>query len=192
MTIHVDDAGWGCLLGGVLIGAYRLETEEYVWQEVPVEFFQGAAFARKEYLGEVARVVERLLDQLNVPKDEPIQICTRYVLQGAREFLARNRYCWQTAKITGPLQQRAETTLLEKMHALGLAELNYETLTTRQGLLFWLCLRWLKGGDINATCAVPEREKQAKTGWANYRIWVNHPYSQAKQLTQKGRKRRKR
>jgi len=41
MTIQIDDAGWGCLLLGVLIGAYRVETGEFAFGEIAVEHFQN-------------------------------------------------------------------------------------------------------------------------------------------------------
>ena len=49
MTIQIDDAGWGCLLLGVLIGAYRVETGEFAFGEISVEHFQNGAFARQGY-----------------------------------------------------------------------------------------------------------------------------------------------
>ena len=178
--IQLDDAGWGCLIGGVFIGAYRPETEEFCYGEIPVSCFQGEAFARQEYLDEGARVVQRLFTDLAVPKAEPVQVCTGYVLGGIRQWLSREGYHWYPAKITGPLQVLVETALLQTLQRHGL-EVDYVTLTEKQGLLFWECLRWLKGGNINATRALPEREKLAKTGWGTYSIWVENPYAVAKQ-----------
>jgi hypothetical protein len=191
LTVQIDDAGWGCLLGGVIIGAYRIETEQYAWGEVPVEAFQGAAFARKEYLGGAARVAARLFEELDVPAGEPVQICSGYVLGGVREWLSAAGYRWRQIKVEGPLQALAETTLQQRLQQIGL-EVDYETLTEKQGLLFWLCLRWLKGGDIDATRALPGREKHAKTGWASYEIWTTHPYEEAKQLAREAKARRRR
>jgi hypothetical protein len=190
MTIQIDDAGWGCLLGGTLIGAYHVEAREYVVGEIPVALFQGEAFARKDYLDGGAEVVVRLLAQLQVEPEEPIRICTGYVLEGARGWLDDRRYRWQTARITGPLQEMVETSLLERLHRLGLTEVDYPTLTTRQGLLFWHCLRWLKGGDLNAAGVLPERARWAKTGWANYPVWAGQPYAQARQMLGKARAQR--
>lgn len=188
--VHIDDAGWGCLLGGTLIGAYRVETRQYVVGEIPVELFQGEAFGRKDYLDGGAEVAARLLEQLHVEPDEPIRICTGYVLEGVRGWLDDRRYRWQTAKITGPLQKLVETSLLERLHNLGLTEVDYVTLTTKQGLLFWHCLRWLKGGDINTAEVLPERERLAKTGWANYHVWAGQPYAKARQMVGKAKAQR--
>ena len=181
MTIQIDDAGWGCLLGGVFIGAYRLETQQFVYEDIPVRFFQPPLFERKAYLGEVAQVAKRLLDGLEVGAEEQVQICTAYVLGGVREWLKERGLRWEAAKVEGPLQVLIETALQQKLANLGL-KVSYETLTQKQGLLFWKCLHWLKGGNIDATAAVPERAKLAKTGWASYTIWVSHPYGEAKRL----------
>lgn len=47
MTIHLDDAVWGRLVGPVLVGAYRVETAEFACREVPAPLFQGPAFPRR-------------------------------------------------------------------------------------------------------------------------------------------------
>ncbi len=178
--IQIDDAGWGCLLGGVLIGAYREQTQEFACVEAPVNQFQGAAFIEKAYLAGAVDAARDVLAQLNVEKDEPIRICTGYVLDGIRGMLEAEGYQWQTAKIVGPLQERIEGALLERLHALGVRDLDYETLTGKQGLAFYKCLRWLKGENINACQPAPGREQFAKTGWATYRAWAYLPYAQAK------------
>jgi hypothetical protein len=191
VTVQIDDAGWGCLLGGVIIGVYRVETGQYAWGEVPVESFQGAAFARKEYLGEAARLAARLFEELDVQAGEPVEICSGYVLGGVREWLSASGYRWQQIKVEGPLQTLAETTLLQRLRQIGLDGLDYETLE-KHGLLFWLCLRWLKGGDVDATRALPGRERHAKTGWASYGIWTTHPYEEAKRLAREAKARQRR
>lgn len=182
MTVQIDDAGWGCLIGGVIIGAYRVESEEFVWGEIPVEKFQDGAFSRKEYRFAAADLAKDLLGQLQVATEERIHVCTGYVLGEIRQWLQRQQYSWQPAKITGPLQDRIEHVLLQRIHELGLKEVDFETLTEKQGLLFYQCLRWLKGGNPNATSIITEREHLAKTGWASYRIWATHPYQEAKEL----------
>ena len=178
--IQIDDAGWGCLLGGVVIGAYRLDTQAFVWGEVPVAQFQGNAFTQKAYLTSATDMTRDLLAKLNVSKEEPIHVCTGYVLDGVRQMLHAGGYNWQTAKITGPLQTLVETALVQRLHQIGVTDLDYETLTAKQGLAFYKCLKWLKGGNVNATRTAPERERFAKTGWATYRAWAYRPYAQAK------------
>jgi hypothetical protein len=189
VTIQMDDAGWGCLLLGVLIGAYRVETREFAFGEVPVQLFQDGAFGRKDYLAGAVTVVDGLLAQLAVGPEEPIEICRGYVLDGVRAWLTRQGYTWTPTRVEGPLQVLVESALLQKLHALGI-RVDYRTLTEKQGLLFWHCLRWLKGGDMEATRALPERQALAKTGWASYGIWVSHPYRQAKRLASEAKRAR--
>jgi len=179
--IQIDDAGWGCLIGGVFIGVYRTETGEFRYGEIPVTCFQGTTFTQREYLDVGANIVQRLFTNLAVSRSEPVEVCTGYVLGGIREWLTDKGYEWHPTKITNPLQVLVETVLLQTLHGYGLRDVDYEILTQKQGLLFWKCLRWLKGGDIDATRALPEREALAKTGWASYRIWVENPYAVAKQ-----------
>jgi hypothetical protein len=189
MTIQMDDAGWGCLLLGVLIGAYRVETGEFAFGEIAVEHFQNGAFARKGYLDVAVTVADDLLVQFAVGLDEPIEVCRGYVLDGVRAWLSKQGYTWTPIKVEGPLQVLVENALLQKLHALGI-RVDYRTLTEKQGLLFWHCLRWLKGGDMEATRALPERQALAKTGWASYGIWVSHPYRQAKRLASEAKRAR--
>jgi len=180
VTIQIDDAGWGCLLRGVLIGAYREETREFICEEIPVAFFQNAAFDRRDYLEAAARIAERLFLQPGLSRAEPVVVCTGYVLDGVREWLAHAGYNWQSGKIRGPLQERIETALLEKLRELGV-DMDYKTLTQKQGLAFYQCLLWLKGGaNINAPVR-PERARWAKTGWASWSAWSAIPnYQRAK------------
>jgi hypothetical protein len=178
--IQLDDAGWGCLLGGVVIGALR-PPDQYVWGEVPVESFQGQAFIEKRYLKEGGEVAGRLLDELGAKTDERVDCCTGYVLGGARSALSDRGYNVWPATIGDPLQTLVESTLQDRLAALGL-HVDYETLTTKQGLLFWRCLEWLKGGNVDARCALAARERQAKSGWSTYRIWTEHPYAEARVL----------
>lgn len=93
--------------------------------------------------------------------------------------MANKGFKYETTKITGPLQEKIERRLLENLRKIGFIDVDYETLTQKQGLFFYKALKWLKGGDINGT-VLPERERFAKTGWNTYRIWAIMPYYKAK------------
>ena len=179
MAIQIDDAGWGSLVGGTIIGAYREETGEAAFAMIPVEMFQGEAFARKDYAAGAVAAAQAVLTELGHRHDEPITICTGFVLDGIREYLEKTGYCWQSGKITGPLQELIETRFLEELQKIGVKGVNYETLTEKQGLFFWLCVKWLKNGNLNGKAA-PEKERLVKTGWGTYHIWSALPYDKAK------------
>jgi hypothetical protein len=50
MTIIMDDAGSGDLLFGVVIGAFRDETQEFRYGLIDVKYFKPSRFYQKEYL----------------------------------------------------------------------------------------------------------------------------------------------
>jgi hypothetical protein len=74
--VKIDDAGWGCLVGGVFIGIYREETGEYACKEIPVDVFQDGNFISKGYYKAACDLTPKLLDAINVSPDEPIMVCT--------------------------------------------------------------------------------------------------------------------
>jgi hypothetical protein len=189
--IQIDDAGWGSLVGGVIIGACRAESSQtqHAFREVGVTFFQGQAFKTQRYLGVAADAALELMEELGVGKDEEVKVCTGYVLQGIRLKLTAEGYQVTQAKIGEPLQTLIEQELLDRVLALGV-ETDLETLTTKQGLYFWQCVRWLKGGDVDAQ-ALPDRAKHCKTGWDTYSIWAQYPWNEAKPLAKAYKARRR-
>ena len=76
MTIQIDDAGYGSLVGPTFIGAYRTETGDFVYGEVALRFFQGTVFRKGEYIREASRVIRSLLEQLDSQPSETLEICT--------------------------------------------------------------------------------------------------------------------
>ena len=178
--IQIDDAGWGSLVGGVIIGACRVESPktQHAFGEIPVSYFQGEAFKKKLYLGMAANLALELLDELHVDKKELVEVCTGYVLEAVRIKLMAERYQVTATKIGEPLQTLIEQELLDRVLAIGV-KTDLETITTKQGLYFWQCVNWLKGGDMDGQ-ALPEREKHCKTGWGTFRIWADLPYDTAK------------
>jgi len=181
MTIQIDDAGWGCPVGGVAIGVYRVETQEFAHQVLPVTLFQPPAFQRRDYLAAAADATRALLAELQAPDDEPAEVCSGYVLGGVREWLAESGRPWETAKVTGPLQVLVEAAFLQHLHALD-RELQVITAADleRPGLLFWKCIRWLKDGRLEGRGMVPDRERHAKTGWGTWQFYRRLPYEEAK------------
>lgn len=157
MTIEIDDAGWGDLVGGCVIVARRIETGEHYASEIPVELFQGEVFKRKIYLDEAVRIVEEALTRLKPGMGEEIRVCTGYILSKVRRYLASKGYRVKPAKIVGETQRLAEQMFLKSLKRIGL-KLDEENPKRR----FHSLLEWVK--------ANPEtRERYVKTGW---RSWV--------------------
>ena len=157
MTLQIDDAGVGDLLHGVVVGAYRLETGEFSYSMVDVEFFQQPKFGKKAYLEEASEIVKHVIERMKLGESEPILICSSFIFERAvhdlEEKYGKERVT--VTKITGEAQRHVETSYLDEIRNLG-----YEPLAEREekrARSFFHMLRWLKNE--------PRRFKNAKTGW---------------------------
>lgn len=155
MTIQIDDAGWGSLVGPTFIGAYRPETDEFACGTVDLRFFRGQAFKRKEYLQETTQVIQELLERLGANGDEPIEMCTGYIFDDARRSLGHRV---KQRKITGRLQELIETVARDY-----LLDMDVPIDGAKPGSgHFMACFRWV-AEDLG------KREKFVKTGWKSWR-----------------------
>ena len=213
--IQIDDAGWGCLVGGVVVGCYREPPEagshtggEFVSGVIAPSYFQNDdadepnRYARRRYLEEAAQIAATCLARLKATPAEKVAtvaaqnrrcsagVCTGHVLDGVRGWLTSQGYHWHVARITGPLQEQVETAFQLHLAELGF-NVGYDLLTDheRAGLFWWRQIQWLKGGDVNALAPDPARAALCKTGWSAYPTWAYHPYSQARALAAHARRR---
>ncbi len=154
MVVEVDDSGWGDLVGGAVIVMRRVGTNERYVGEVPVETFQGSAFKTKAYLHHVLRIVREGAEALGITKDEPVHVCTGYILSEVRKALANEGYKVVPSKITGITQEFAEEEYAKHLSRLGVG-------TPDQA-------RKLRGFDSFLAWVlrdVDKRERLVKTGW---------------------------
>jgi CxxC-x17-CxxC domain-containing protein len=162
MTVIVDDAGSGDLLFGVVIGAYRQETNDFKYDLIDVHFYQEI-FKEKAYLKESSRIVSNIVAALNPKDDEEIHICQGCIFDVAAEDL-RKIYGENRVKrihVEGEAQRLIEIAYLDELRNLG-----YEPLTEREeqrGKNFFHMMRWLKNN--------PEMLKYAKTGWPKLKTY---------------------
>jgi len=173
MTITIDDAGVGDLLFGVIIGAFREETQEFRYEVLDVKYFRSPRFHQKEYLKQASSVVFHLLDKLRIKTEELIHICKGYIFDEAVQNLKRrygdNRI--RRVKVMGEPQRLTEMAYLDEIRNLG-----YEPLRKRDGnraRSFFHMMNWLKEN--------PDKLKYAKTGWprlSRYRLF--RPYHQVR------------
>ena len=104
MTIEIDDSAWGSIIGGVLIGAYRPDTKDFHVSEIPVEQFQGKAFARKDYLDGSVTAALASLEALHADQRDPITICPGFIHEKTRTLLTSYGRTIVVSKIKGPFQ----------------------------------------------------------------------------------------
>ncbi len=203
--LQIDDAGWGCLVGGVVIGCYRVPPDpapgafqqggEFVSGVIAPSYFQNDdaeepnRYARRCYLDAAAQVAATCLARLKATPTEEVAVCSGHVLDGVRVWLTAQGYRWHTARITGALQEQVERAFQLHLAELGF-NVGYDLLTDheRAGLFWWRQIQWLKGGDVNALAPDPALAALCKTGWAAYPTWAYHPYSQARALAAQARR----
>jgi hypothetical protein len=157
MTIIIDDAGYGDLLFGVVIGAYRPESGDFAYDVVDVKYFQPPLYAKNEYINEASHAVSRLINKLELVEDEKVTLCRGSIFDQAFKDLSEkiDDDRLSRGKIEGEAQRLTELTYLNELRNLG-----YEPLperTDKWAKSFFHMLGWLR--------AHPEMMKWAKTGW---------------------------
>ncbi len=157
MTIQIDDAGWGDPIGGVIIGIYRVETSEYIAKEIEVINFQEQNFSQKTFLTRGLELVLEALECLQVPKEEPIEVCRGAVLDGVRDGLQSRGYEVIPKKIEGQLQELVEANFVSTLERLGLNDIPRVSGKER----FFRQLEWVQEDH-------KQRERHVKTGWKNW------------------------
>lgn len=161
------------MVGGMLIGCYRVETGEFVAHDIPICEFQ-AAFASRHYLHVAWTAAQLGMMDLARKKDEPVQVCQGFVNSEIRRMLGV-----PGSKITGPFQARIEQALRDYLNGLGFP---FKGSTEEYGKLFFESVRWLKGGNPQRRGMDPERVKLAKSGWRTFPAYQKYPYTEAKQV----------
>lgn len=133
----------------------RVDTDERYSGVVPLEHFQGSAFKEKRYLRSVTNLVKEGFDKLKIMKDEPLHVCTGYILSEARNALINEGYNVILSRITGITQEYAENEFIKSLVWLGIGtEPEIKKMRNFKGFMKWI------HQDINS------REKYVKTGWA--------------------------
>ena len=159
MTILIDDAGYGDLLHGAVIGAYRPEKDDFIYDMIDVKFFQKPRFANKEYQDEAERIAVRLVERLQLEEKEMINICRGDILDRAADALVEEygETRVDRVKVEGKAQTFIEEAYLDEIRNIG-----YEPIpdrTEKWGKSFWHMYRWLTKNR--------DKIKYAKTGWPN-------------------------
>ncbi len=163
--LEVDDSGWGCPVGGVIIGILRRDSGEYVSGIVPVAYFQGEPFRRGEYLLKARNVAKDLMGRLRLKSREQIIVCPGPFFRELRNYLYEKRMNFRTRTIEGELQRMVERSFARYLNSLRVPEELLEKFNSRMpGKRFYALLSWV-GEDYE------HRIQLCKTGWTSWPHW---------------------
>lgn len=162
--IQIDDSGSGSLIGGTCIGAIRVETGDYVYGFIPMEYYRSNLFRSKKYLIKSGQIVLSLLKKLDWKADEMVEICQGYMFDQARKMLDDKKIAYHSTKIAEPLQSQVEETFQE--YALSLGLMPQYVKYTRYPLHFHRILRWVYAD-------YEDRADLCKTGWKSWKKYGN-------------------
>lgn len=144
-------------MGGAVIVMRRVETGEHHAGEVPLELFRQGAFEEKRYLEKAVEIVQRGIEALKVAREEPIRVCSGYILSKVREDLEARGFKIMQAKIIGPTQELAEREYIRSLVRLGVGgEREVAGMRSFDSFLSWV------HEDLEA------RERFVKTGWPSW------------------------
>jgi hypothetical protein len=165
MTIEIDDAGTGDLVGDAFIGLLRKKTGQIVFKTLPVSLFKGENWMNKKPFKEVVELVKEGLKELDFQKDSDIiELCRGNIFDEVRVFFIEEGINYEDAIVEGKLQDAVEGKLINHLrNDLGVRSRN---LTIKSGakryfvLFNWVCYNF------------PKREKYVKSGFTKWNtVW---------------------
>ena len=172
--IIIDDAGWGDLILGVVIGALELPAHRYMERRISVAYFQPPRFERQEYLTKTVSIIQEIIEVMQADKTTRFQVCSGYILSAARRFLEEQGYQVEKIEVTGELQRRVEQGFVRWCMEVGVPP---KVLSPESGKnRFWALLEWVAEN--------PElREGLVKTGWKSWqKKWRKTVYGKAREV----------
>jgi len=155
--ILIDDAGWGDLILGVVIGILKLPDHRYLERRIPVSSFQPPNFENKQYLDDAVKIAEEIVEVMRPDRETRFKVCSGYVLSSIRRHLRDLGFNVEEVEITGELQEMVERSFTKWCKEVGVPE---ERLEDKRS--FWTLLEWV--------AEKPRiREKLVKTGWKSWK-----------------------
>jgi hypothetical protein len=155
--ILIDDAGWGDLILGVVIGALKLPDRKYLERRIPVSSFQPPNFETKRYLDDAMKIAQEIVEVMRPDSETRFKVCSGYVLSSIRRHLQDRGFNVEEVEITGELQKMVERSYVRWCIEVGVPAERMEDERRFSTLLEWVAER-------------PEtREKLVKTGWKSWR-----------------------
>jgi len=160
--ILIDDAGWGDLILGVVIGALKLPAHRYIplsymERRIPVTSFQPPDFENKQYLDDAVKIAEEIVEAMQPDSETRFKVCSGYVLSSIRRYLRDRGFNVEEVEITGELQEMVERSYVRWCIEVGVPAERLVDERSFSTLLEWVAER-------------PElREKLVKTGWKSWK-----------------------
>jgi len=155
--ILIDDAGWGDLILGVVIGALKPPDRRYMERRIPVSSFQPPNFENKQYLDDAVKIAEEIVEVMQPDRETRFRVCSGYVLSSIRRHLRDRGFDVEEVEITGELQEMVERSYVKWCKEVGVPA---ERLEGKRR--FWTLLEWV--------AEKPKlREKLVKTGWKSWK-----------------------
>ena len=160
--ILIDDAGWGDLILGVVIGALKRPAHRYIpisymERRIPVSSFQPPNFENKRYLDEAIKIAAEIVKAMQPDMETRFKVCSGYVLSSIRRHLQDKGFNVEEVEITGELQEMVERSYVRWCIEVGVPAERLVDERRFSTLLEWVAEK-------------PEiREKLVKTGWKSWK-----------------------
>ena len=155
--ILIDDAGWGDLILGVVIGAVKPPDRRYMERRIPVSSFQPPNFENKKYLDDAMKIADEIIEVMQPDVETSFKVCSGYVLSSIRRHLQDRGFKVEKVEVTGELQEMVVRSYVRWCIEVGVPA---ERLGDKRR--FWTLLEWV--------AERPElRETLVKTGWRSWK-----------------------
>jgi len=176
MTIEIDDAGTGDLVGDAFIGFLRKKTGEIVFKTLPVELFKEDNWKNKQPFKVVVELVRDGLKDLNFQKDtEIIHLCRGNIFDQVRNYFLEEGIYYEDAIVEGKLQDAIEGKLVDHLrNDLGVRS---KYLTKKSGAKrFFVLFNWVSYHFY-------KREKYVKSGFKKWNtVWRDRAIEKNKKI----------
>lgn len=170
----IDDAGWGDLILGVVIGALKPPDRRYMERRIPVSSFQSPNFENKQYLDDTVKIAEEIVEVMQPDRETRFKVCSGYVLSSIRRYLRNQGFNVEEVEITGELQEMVERSYMRWCREVGVPA---ERLEDKRR--FWALLEWV--------AEKPKiREKLVKTGWKSWKQkWREKAFKKTREMSER-------
>ena len=155
--VSIDDAGWGDLLLGVVIGAHKLPDHRFMDRRIPVSSFQPPNYENKKYLDDAVKIAKEIVEVMRPDEETRFKVCSGYVLSSIRKYLAERGFHVEKVETSGELRELVDRSYIKWCKEVGVPAENLQVKNRFSTFLKWVA--------ENPT----EREKLVKTGWKSWK-----------------------